>query len=160
MNLHFSSLYFFIHCMGLKPCLTANFVQKFAKKYSRLVRDVTFQGKSDLWLITVDTCQRQKHDPNYKFGVFFLQLTFWFDCGGRTGRQMGSVFDALWVEYSRPNCLQFDAGWSKNGRKPTVGRLIRWLETKKMGFFHFFRFLSRLGQFFSRLKYTLDRPKS
>ena len=111
--------------MGVKPRLTANFVQKFAKKYSRLVGDVTFQGESDLRLIAVDTCQRQKHDPNYKFGVFFLQLTFWFDCGGRTGRQMGSVFDALWVEYSRPNCLQFDAGWSKNGQKPTVGRLIR-----------------------------------
>ena len=101
--------------MGLKSRLTANFVQKFAKKYSRLVGDVTFQGESDLQLIAVDTYQRQKHDPNYKFGGFFLQLTFWFDCGGRMGRQMGSVFDALWVEYSRPNCLQFDAGWSKNG---------------------------------------------
>src|ERR1700735_2934437 len=96
------SLYFFIDCMGVKPHLTANFVQKFAKKYSRLVGDVTFQGESDLRLIAVDTCQRQKRDPNYKFGFFFLQLTFWFDCSGRTGRQMGSVFDALWVEYSRP----------------------------------------------------------
>jgi hypothetical protein len=71
-----SSLYFFIDCMGVKPCLTANFVQKFAKKYSRLVGDVTFQDESN------------------------LRLTFWFDCGGRTGCQMGSVFDALWVEYS------------------------------------------------------------
>ena len=70
--------------MGVKPRLTANFIQKFAKKYSRLVGDVTFQGKSNLQLIAVDTCQRQKRDPNYKFGVFFLQLTFWFDCGGRT----------------------------------------------------------------------------
>ena len=111
--------------MGVKPHLTANFVQKFAKKYSRLVGDITFQGKSDLQLIAVDTCQRQKHDPNYKFGFFFLQLTFWFDCGGRTGRQMGSVFNALWVKYSRPNCLQFDTGWSKNRQKPTVGRSIR-----------------------------------
>ena len=111
--------------MGVKPRLTANFVQKFAKKYLRLVGDVTFQDKFDLQLIAVDTCQRQKRDPNYKFGVFFLQLTFWFDCGGRMGRQMGSVFDALWVEYSRPNCLQFDAGRSKNRQKPTVGRLIR-----------------------------------
>ena len=99
--------------MGVKPRLTANFVQKFAKKYSRLVGDVTFQGEFD------------QTRPNYKFGYFFLQLTFWFDCGGRTGRQMGSVFDALWVEYSRPNCLQFDAGWSKNGQKPTVRQLIR-----------------------------------
>ena len=86
--------------MGVKPCLTANFIQKFAKKYSRLVRDITFQDESDLWLIAVDTCQRQKCDPNYKFGYFFLQLTFWFDCGGWTGRQIGSVFDAFWVKYS------------------------------------------------------------
>jgi len=57
--------------MGLKPRLTANFVQKFAKKYLRLVGDITFQGESDLWLIAVDTCQHQKHDPNYKVGVFF-----------------------------------------------------------------------------------------
>jgi len=42
----FASLYFFIDCMGVKPRLTANFVQKFAKKYLRLVRDVTFQGES------------------------------------------------------------------------------------------------------------------
>ena len=98
--LMYISLYFFIDCMGVKPRLTANFVQKFAKKYLRLVGDVTFQGESDLQLIAVDTCQRQKRDPNYKFGFFFLQLTFWFDCGGRTGCQMGSVFDALWVEYS------------------------------------------------------------
>ena len=44
--------------MGVKPRLTANFVQKFAKKYLRLVEDVTFQGESDLWLIAVDMCQR------------------------------------------------------------------------------------------------------
>ena len=134
--------------MGVKPRLTANFVQKFAKKYSRLVEDVTFQGEFDLWLIAVDMCQRQKHNPNYKFGGFFLQLTFWFDCGGQTGCQMRSVFDALWVEYSRPNCFQFNISWSKNRRKPNVGRLIWWLEMKKMGFFHFFRFLSRVGRFF------------
>ena len=89
-----------------------------------------------------------------------MQLTFWFDCGGRTGRQMGSVFDALWVEYSWPNCLQFDIGWSKNRWKPTVRRSIQWLKTKKMGFFHFFWFLLRLSRFFLRLKYVLDRPKS
>ena len=70
------SLYFFIDCMGVKPHLTANFVQKFAKKYSRLVGDVTFQGESDLQLIAVDTCQRQKHDPNYKFGFFFCSWHF------------------------------------------------------------------------------------
>ena len=100
--------------MGIKPRLTANFVQKFAKNYLRLVRDVTFQGKSDLQLIAVNMCQRQKHDPNYKFGDFFLQLTFWFDCSGWMGCQMGSVFDALWVKYSQPNYLQFAIGWSKN----------------------------------------------
>ena len=60
--------------MGVKPRLTANFVQKFAKKYSRLVGDVTFQGKSDLRLIAVDMYQRQKRDPNYKFGVFFFAV--------------------------------------------------------------------------------------
>ena len=86
--------------MGVKPRLTANFVQKFAKKYLRLVGDVTFQGESDLQLIVVDTYQHQKHNPNYKFGYFFLQLTFWFDCGSWTGCQMGSVFDALWAKYS------------------------------------------------------------
>jgi len=75
------SLYFFIDCMGIKPHLTANFVQKFAKKYWRLVGDVTFQGESDLQLIVVDMCQCQKCDPNYKFGDFFCSWHFSLTAG-------------------------------------------------------------------------------
>ena len=49
---------------GLGYRLTANSVQKFAKKYLKLGGDVTFQAASFLQLITVDRCQRQKHDPD------------------------------------------------------------------------------------------------
>ena len=49
---------------GFRYCLTANLVQKFAKKYLKLGGDVTFQAASFLWLIAVNRCQRQKHDPD------------------------------------------------------------------------------------------------
>jgi len=49
---------------GLKYCLTANSVQKFAKKYLKLGGDVTFQAASFLQLIAVNRCQHQKHDPD------------------------------------------------------------------------------------------------
>ena len=87
-----------------------------------------------------------------------------FDCffclNGRTGHQMGSVFDALWVKYSWPNYLQFVVGWSKNRQKLIIGWLIWRLKVKKMGFFHFFQFSSWLGRFFLWLKYMLDCSES
>ena len=49
---------------GLEYHLTANLVQKFAKKYLKLGGDVTFQAASLSWLITVKRCQHQKHDPD------------------------------------------------------------------------------------------------
>ena len=49
---------------GLGYRLTANLVQKFAKKYLKLGEDVTFQAASFSRLITVDRCQRQKRDPD------------------------------------------------------------------------------------------------
>ena len=49
---------------GLGYRLTANSVQKFAKKYLKLGGDVTFQAASFSQLIAVDRCQRQKHDPD------------------------------------------------------------------------------------------------
>ena len=62
-----TSLYLSIQTVvlgGLGYRLTANSVQKFAKKYLKLGGDVTFQAASFSQLITVDRCQRQKRDPD------------------------------------------------------------------------------------------------
>jgi hypothetical protein len=62
-----TSLYLSIETVvlgGLGYRLTANSVQKFAKKYLKLGGDVTFQAASFSQLIVVDRCQRQKRDPD------------------------------------------------------------------------------------------------
>ena len=67
VNFTVSSLYLSIETVvlgGLGYRLTANSVQKFAKKYLKLGGDVTFQAASFSQLITVDRCQCQKHDPD------------------------------------------------------------------------------------------------
>ena len=69
-NSTFNSLYLSIETVvlgGLGHCLITNSVQKFAKKYSKLGGDVTFQAASFSQLIIVDRCQCWEANVPVKF---------------------------------------------------------------------------------------------
>ena len=86
--LNWASLYLSIETVvlgGLGYCLTANLVQKFAKKYLKLGGDVTFQAVSFSRLIAVNRCQRQNTTQIngflsifWFFFIFFAKIVIFY----------------------------------------------------------------------------------